>query len=119
MELAEQTASMELHYLVTTGSGKGQICYLVEELYRIRYTPERVYLLEFERTMDQIPAIEGNIYGNDKIMLGIVGEDTALVGSIEAVCSASSIRLTAGSVRRRTPRSPHVIWLKLLLISTL
>lgn len=81
MELAEQTASMELHYLVATGSGKGQICYLVEELYRIRYTPERVYLLEFERTMDQIPAIEGNIYGNDKIMLGIVGEDTALVES--------------------------------------
>lgn len=31
--------------------------------------------------MDQIPAIKGDIYGNDKIMLGIVGEDTALVES--------------------------------------
>lgn len=80
-ELAAQTASMELHYLVATGSGKEQNCYLVEELYRIRYTPERVYLLEFERTMDQIPQMEGNICGNDKIMLGIVGEDTALVES--------------------------------------
>ncbi|MDE6675172.1 MAG: hypothetical protein K2K19_10250, partial [Acetatifactor sp.] len=49
--------------------------------YRIRYTPDRVYLLEFERTMDQIPAVEGDIYGNDKIMLGIVGEDTALLES--------------------------------------
>ncbi len=81
VELATQTASMELHYLVATGSGKEQTCYLVEELYRIRYTADRVYLLEFERTMDQIPAVEGDIYGNDKIMLGIVGEDTPLVES--------------------------------------
>ncbi|MDE6516436.1 MAG: hypothetical protein K2L18_01100, partial [Acetatifactor sp.] len=81
VELAPQTASMELHYLVSTGSGRNLNCYLVEELYRIRYTPERVYLLEFERTMDQIPAVEGDIYGNDKIMLGIVGEDTSLVES--------------------------------------
>lgn len=81
VELASQTASMELHYLVSTGSGKSQICYLVEELYRIRYTTDRVYLLAFERTMDQIPAVEGDIYGNDKIMLGIVGEDTVLVES--------------------------------------
>lgn len=81
MELAAQTASMELHYLAATGSGKSQVFYLVEELYRIRYTPERVYLLEFERTMDQIPAVKGDIYANDKIMLGIVGEDTPLLES--------------------------------------
>lgn len=81
VELASQTASMELHYLVATGSGRNQNCYLVQELYRIRYTPERVYLLEFERIMEQIPAVEGDIYGNDKIMLGIVGEDMTLVES--------------------------------------
>lgn len=81
VELASQTASMELHYLVATGSGKEQTYYLVEEKYRIRYTTDRVYLLEFERTMDQIPAVEGDIYGNDKIMLGIMGEDTPLVES--------------------------------------
>lgn len=81
VELATQTASMELHYLVSTGGSGNTNCYLVEELYRIRYTPERVYLLEFERTMEQIPAVEGAIYGNDKIMLGIVGEDMALVES--------------------------------------
>lgn len=81
MELAEQTASMQLSYLVTTGSGKSMVCYLVEELYRIRYTPDRVYLLDFERTMDQIPAVKGDIYANDKIMLGIVGEDIALLES--------------------------------------
>lgn len=81
VELATQTASMELHYLVATGDSRNQTYYLVEELYRIRYTPERVYLLEYERTMDQIPAVKGDIYGNDKIMLGIVGEDMALVES--------------------------------------
>ena len=71
VELATQTASMELHYLVSTGSGEKSNCYLVEELYRIRYTPERVYLLAFERTMEQIPAVKGDIYGNDKIMLAL------------------------------------------------
>lgn len=81
MELATQTASMELHYLAATGSGKSQVFYLVEELYRIRYTPERVYLLEFKRTMDQIPAVKSDIYANDKIMLGIAGEDTPLLES--------------------------------------
>lgn len=81
VELASQTASMELHYLVATGSSREQTCYLVEERYRIRYTTDRVYLLEFERTMDQIPAVEGDIYANDKIMLGIVGEDTPLMES--------------------------------------
>ncbi len=83
VELASQTASMELHYLVSTGSEKNWNCYLVEEFYRIRYTSERVYLLDFERTMEQIPAVEGDIYGNDKIMLGIVGEDMALVESAD------------------------------------
>ncbi|MDE5951265.1 MAG: hypothetical protein K2H12_06790, partial [Acetatifactor sp.] len=39
VELAAQTASMELHYLVATGDSRNQTCYLVEELYRIRYTP--------------------------------------------------------------------------------
>lgn len=83
LELASQTASMELHYLVSTGSGEDRNCYLVEEFYRIRYTSERVYLLDFERTMEQIPAVEGDIYGNDKIMLGIVGEELVLVESAD------------------------------------
>ncbi len=83
LELASQTASMELHYLVSTGGGEDRNCYLVEEFYRIRYTSERVYLLDFERTMEQIPAVEGDIYGNDKIMLGIVGEDLVLVESAD------------------------------------
>lgn len=81
LELAPQTASMELHYLVATGRGNSLTCYLVEEYYRIRYTTDRVYLLEYERTMDQIPEVEGDIYGNDKIMLGIAAEDTAMVES--------------------------------------
>lgn len=83
VELASQTASMELHYLVSTGSGEDYNCYLVEEFYRIRYTPERVYLLDFERIMEQIPAVEGEICGNDKIMLGIVGEDMSLLESAD------------------------------------
>ncbi len=44
-----------LYYTVTSKGENGQMDYYnVEEYYRIRYTSERMYLLNFERTMNQI-----------------------------------------------------------------
>ncbi len=80
-DIAGQTATIELQRKVSSGTGKDKNYYFVEELYRIRYTTDRVYLLEFERTMTQIPDVEGDIYGNNKIMLGIVSEETPLLES--------------------------------------
>ena len=77
-DINAQTASVQLQRMVSTGSGKKKIYYFVEEVYRIRYTTDRVYLLDFDRTMTQIPDVKGDIYANNKIYLGIVSEDTVL-----------------------------------------
>jgi len=81
LELGKETGSFLLKRLVSSGSGKKRIYYTVEEYYRIRYTSSRVYLLDFERTMTQLPLVEGDVYGNDKIILGIAGTDIALTES--------------------------------------
>lgn len=77
-ELAEQTGSFTLEYLVAIRSGKKTDYYRVEEFYRIRYTPDRMYLLDFERTMEQIFDEQSEVYVNDKIMLGITGDQVTL-----------------------------------------
>ena len=43
-----------LNYVVTAKGESGELEYFnVEERYRIRYTSERMYLLNFERIMNQ------------------------------------------------------------------
>lgn len=71
-ELGTQTGSFLLAYYVSTPDGGDKKYYRVKEYYRVRYTPDRMYLLDFERTMDQIFEAKGDVYANNKIMLGIV-----------------------------------------------
>ncbi len=80
-ELTEQTGSFRMNYLVSIRDGRNMNYYRVSEYYRIRYTPDRMYLLDFERTMDQIFDEEANICINDKIVLGIAGDEVKLVES--------------------------------------
>lgn len=77
-ELTEQTGSFTMEYLVGIRNGKKMNYYRVSEYYRIRYTPDRMYLLDFERTMEQIFDEESDVYVNDKIMLGITGDQVTL-----------------------------------------
>lgn len=77
-ELTENTGSFNLEYLVNIKNGKKTDYYRVNEYYRIRYTPDRMYLLDFERTMEQIFDEESDVYINDKIVLGITGEEVEL-----------------------------------------
>ena len=79
--LEKETASFHLTTMVTTFEGRDKDYYLVEEFYRIRYTPERVYLLEFERIMTQVPDLDASMFGNDKIFLGIDGQDVPMIES--------------------------------------
>lgn len=77
-ELTEQTGSFTLEYLASIKNGKKTEYYRVEEYYRIRYTPDRMYLLDFERTMEQVFDEEAEVYVNDKIVLGITGDQVTL-----------------------------------------
>ncbi len=79
-EIANQTASFLLDYIVSTTEGKVTSYYHVKEYYRVRHTSERMYLLDYERTMTQIPNAE-HMYANDKILLGIVDEKVAMMES--------------------------------------
>lgn len=80
-ELASQTASFTIRTMVSGGERKNPTYYFVEEYYRIRYTKDRIYLLDFERTMTQVPAVDSSLFANDKIMLGITGEDIPMIES--------------------------------------
>lgn len=77
-ELEERTGSFQLEYMVATRTGRGRTYYHVKEYYRVRYTPERMYLLDFDREMTQIFDENADVYANDKIMLGIVDENVQM-----------------------------------------
>ena len=77
-ELTEQTGSFNIVYLVSIKNGKQTDYYRVKEYYRVRYTPDRMYLLDFERTMEQVFDEEAPAYVNDKIVLGITGDSVTL-----------------------------------------
>ncbi|MCM1112565.1 MAG: hypothetical protein NC399_04865 [Muribaculum sp.] len=78
-EIGEQTASLLVDYFVESGD-RNVTYYRVQEHYRVRYTTERMYLLNYERTMVQIPDVE-DMCTNDKIVLGIVGTDVPMMES--------------------------------------
>ncbi len=81
-ELNTQTASIELNYMVSLKEGKQTRLYTVKEFYRIRYTSDRIYLLDFERTMKQIFDANTSAFTGNKIDLGInLAEDITLVES--------------------------------------
>lgn len=80
-DITTQTAGVVLKYpLKKTGVGAGDY-YFVEEYYRVRYTPNRIYLLDFERTMDEIFRADKNSFSNDKVNLGITDEQVSMVES--------------------------------------
>lgn len=79
-EIAGQTASFLVDYIVTTTDGKRATYYTVQEYFRIRYSPQRMYLLDYERTMTQLPNTE-HMCANDKILLGITGTDVHMMES--------------------------------------
>lgn len=81
-EIAGQTASMLVDYVVATRQDKDTVYYQVQEHYRVRYTSDRMYLLDYERTMTQIPDVE-DMYANDKILLGITGTDIPMKESAD------------------------------------
>lgn len=70
-EIDRQTASIRMNYVVQSVKGKNVYRYNISEYYRVRYTADRMYLLDYERTMNQIFDTEADVYSNNKIMLGI------------------------------------------------
>lgn len=94
-ELGKTTASVKLQSIVEVKDGKITNTYRVQEYYRIRYTSERVYLLNFYRTMEEIFPMEKSSFANNKIVLGIqkdeIQMDESDGGNILAFTNAGRI----------------------------
>lgn len=73
-------ATFLLRYTVANPGEEDPVEYTVEEYYRVRYTKDRMYLLDFERTMTEIPVPE-RMYANDKFLLGIADENVDMMES--------------------------------------
>lgn len=65
-------------YFVSTGDGEDKVYYKVQDTYRMREGKDRLYLLEFYRDMNQIFALSNGTINNNKIVLGITGDDVEL-----------------------------------------
>lgn len=80
-ELAPQTASVVLSYLVSFPDG-GKTSYAwTEEYFRVRYTAENMYLLDYERTVEQFLNETAGSFANDKLRLGIADPDVRMMES--------------------------------------
>lgn len=76
LEINNQTAMISLDYTATLENSAGETeHYDVEEYYRVRYTQERMYLLDFDRTMDQYFEIDNEVVYSTAVQLGITDSD--------------------------------------------
>lgn len=80
-ELAKTTASVRLEYLVSIAQGKDVNYYAVTEYYRMRKGNERIYLLDYDRYMEQYFEEDKNAFFGDKIMIGVSDTEFPLVES--------------------------------------
>lgn len=53
-DIYEDTASIVLQYMVSAGTGSGTEYYNITERYRVKYSQSRMYLLNYERTMEAV-----------------------------------------------------------------
>lgn len=94
-EPGKKIGTMTVSSLLRVTDGKVENVYMVEEYFRIRHTSERFYLLDYERTMEEIFPMEKNSFANNKIVLGIQSPDVQVRessgGNIVAFTNAGRI----------------------------
>lgn len=75
-EINTQTASLTLEYRIASVNENGATeIFNVNEFYRVRFTDSRVFLLNFERTTDEVFDPENNVLTDKGIRLGITGKE--------------------------------------------
>lgn len=80
-DIEKDIANIEVQYFAVIKENEKDIFFEIEEYYRIRQGEERFFLLDYERTMEQIFDLETATMANNKIMLGVVGEDVQMMES--------------------------------------
>lgn len=78
VEINTSYSVIMMDYVVSSVTEDGGLEYYnIEEYYRVRHTSDRDYLLNFERTMNQIYRAESAVFQEQLIELGISGTDVA------------------------------------------
>lgn len=81
-EISSSANVITLNYVVTTKGSEDQTEYYnVEEYYRVRHTADRVYLLDYERKMNQIFRGEKSSVNDKYLQLGICGRNVNYVSN--------------------------------------
>ena len=70
-DIGKSTLSAKLEYIVSVRTDRVTNYYRVEEFYSVRKGQDRFYLLDFQRTMNDIFVAEKDSLVNNKIVLGI------------------------------------------------
>ena len=80
-------ATICIDYMLRSGYGMSLTAYKAHEAITVRYTDKGVYIMSYVRTMEEIvnPA---DMCVNDKIILGIAGENPEMMESSEGGCVA-------------------------------
>lgn len=73
-EMSRTMANITLNYQISVRSGTIVNYYNIEEHYIIKKSPERFFLIDFDRTMDDIIPLSKESVANNKIVLGIQSE---------------------------------------------
>lgn len=80
-DLTKDTANISQVYYIATGAGKNIRYFQVEENYRVRYTPQRMYLLDFDRKMEQLFNTTQTHLVENCLNLGVVNPDLTFTES--------------------------------------
>ncbi|MCR4595979.1 MAG: hypothetical protein K5673_04265 [Lachnospiraceae bacterium] len=80
-ELTPATGYFRVDYQVAISEESGEAICNVNEYFRIRYTTDRIYLLNWERYCSQIPDENRDIYADNQIELGLAGQDLEILES--------------------------------------
>ena len=73
-EFNVETASIQYKYYATIETSSGMERYLVQEYYRVRYTSSRIYLLNFERTMEADFNVDLTSISQNQFKFGVTQE---------------------------------------------
>lgn len=74
-DITSSYISLTLHYELALDKGKKTTYYNCSEDFRIRYSAERIYLLAYDRTMDQILTKDSIDISDNTVNIGIADSD--------------------------------------------
>lgn len=80
-DMTEQTAAITVEYLVSYTRYEREVYAFVKEVYRIRTGTERMYLLDYERTMNEYFAGDSSAFVDEEVVLGIRDTDVEMAES--------------------------------------